>query len=60
MTLPSLERPVHVVAEQELITQNYEWKEKKKKKCDTVEVVKKRRPKKGWLQNLNKTQKMGV
>jgi hypothetical protein len=29
-TLPSLERPVHVVAEQELITQNREWKKKKK------------------------------
>ena len=29
-TLPSLERPVHVVAERELITQNCEWKMKKK------------------------------
>ena len=27
-TLLSLERPVHVVAEQELITQNCEWKKK--------------------------------
>jgi hypothetical protein len=31
-TLPSLERPAHVVAERELITQNREWKKKKKKK----------------------------
>jgi hypothetical protein len=29
-TLPSLERPVHVVAERELITQNCEWKKEKK------------------------------
>ena len=29
-TLPSLERPVHVVAERELITQNCEWENKKK------------------------------
>ena len=30
-TLPSLERPVSVIAERELITQNCEWKKKKKK-----------------------------
>ena len=29
-TLPSLEIPVHVVAERELITQNCEYKKKKK------------------------------
>ena len=29
-TFTSLERPVHVVAERELITQNCEWKKKKK------------------------------
>ena len=28
-TLLSLERPVHVAAEQELITQNCQWKKKK-------------------------------
>ena len=31
-TLPSLERPVRVVAERELIVQNCDWKKKKKKK----------------------------
>ena len=33
-TLPSLERSVHVDAEREFITQNYEWKKKKKKKAE--------------------------
>ena len=35
-TLQSLERPVHVVAERELITQNCELKKKKKKKKKKV------------------------
>ena len=35
-TLPSLEKPIHVVAERELITQNCEWKKKKKKNTKTL------------------------
>ena len=40
--MPSLERPVHVVAERELITQNCEWKKKKKKKEEEEEENKKK------------------
>ena len=39
-TLTSLERTVHVVAERELITQNCEWKKKKKKKTIYIAVKK--------------------
>jgi hypothetical protein len=38
-TLSSLKRPVHVVAERELITQNCEWKKKKKKKKLSISKV---------------------
>ena len=33
-TLPSLERPIHVVAERELITKNCEWKKKTSNKSN--------------------------
>ena len=59
-TLQSLERPVHVVAERELIAQNCEWRKKNEEEEEEEEKKKKEEEKKKEKKKKKKNKKKNL